>query len=99
MLEDCLLSDNGQPRQLFRVAKRWIFPDKIPNRHGKIGFVTPELAWLQALVPKIDDSLAFVKELPFLDYENVVAMLPGMLAGMKRFIWQPWRLISFYRWN
>jgi asparagine synthase (glutamine-hydrolysing) len=98
MPEEYLLSDAGETKHLFRAAMRGIVPDPILDRRDKIGFATPELAWLQALAPQIDDWLAVAKEIPFLNHERVVAMVHDTLAGKRRFGWQVWRLISFCRW-
>ena len=98
MPEEYLLSDVGETKHLFRAAMRGIVPDQILDRRDKIGFATPELAWLQALAPQIDDWLAVAKEIPFLNHERVVAMVHDTLAGKRRFTWQVWRLINFCRW-
>ena len=98
MPEEYLLSDAGETKHLFRAAMRGIVPDQILDRRDKIGFATPELAWLQALAPQIDDWLAVAKEIPFLNHEQVVTMVHDTLAGKRRFTWQAWRLINFCRW-
>ena len=98
MPEEYLLSDAGETKHLFRAAMRGLVPDQILDRRDKIGFATPELAWLQALAPQIDDWLAVAKEIPFLNHEKVVAMVHDTLAGKRRFTWQVWRLINFCRW-
>jgi asparagine synthase (glutamine-hydrolysing) len=98
MPEEYLLSDVGETKHLFRAAMRGIVPDQILDRRDKIGFATPELAWLQALAPQIDDWLVVAKEIPFLNHEKVVAMVHDTLAGKRRFTWQVWRLINFCRW-
>jgi len=98
MPEEYLLSDAGETKHLFRAAMRGLVPDQILDRRDKIGFATPELAWLQALTPQIDDWLAVAKEIPFLNHEKVVAMVHDTLAGKRRFTWQVWRLINFCRW-
>ena len=98
MPENYLLSDTGETKHLFRAAMRGIVPDQILDRRDKIGFATPELAWLQALAPQIDDWLAVAKEIPFLNHEKVVGMVHDTLAGKRRFTWQVWRLINFCRW-
>jgi asparagine synthase (glutamine-hydrolysing) len=98
MPEEYLLSDAGETKHLFRAAMRGIVPDQILDRSDKIGFATPELAWLQALAPQIDDWLAAAKEIPFLNHVKVVAMVHDTLAGKRRFTWQVWRLINFCRW-
>lgn len=98
MPEEYLLSDVGETKHLFRAAMRGIVPDQILDRRDKIGFATPELVWLQALAPQIDDWLGVAKEIPFLNHEKVVAMVHDTLAGKRRFTWQVWRLINFCRW-
>jgi asparagine synthase (glutamine-hydrolysing) len=98
MPEEYLLSNTGETKHLFRAAMLGIVPDQILDRRDKIGFATPELAWLQALAPQIDDWLAVAKEIPFLNHEKVVAMVHDTLAAKRRFTWQVWRLINFCRW-
>lgn len=98
MPEEYLLSDVGETKHLFRAAMRGLVPDQILDRRDKIGFATPELSWLKALAPQIDDWLAVAKEIPFLNHEKVVALVHDALAGKRRFSWQVWRLINFCRW-
>lgn len=44
--EAFLIGDDGETKHVFRAAMRGITPDKILDRPDKIGFVTPQEAWL-----------------------------------------------------
>ena len=96
--EDYLLSAEGETKYIFRAAMRGIVPDTILDRRDKIGFATPEQAWLKVLSPQIDDWLSCAREIPFLNYPQLTSMVHEMISGKKRFTWQAWRLINFCRW-
>ncbi|MFM7311869.1 MAG: asparagine synthase (glutamine-hydrolyzing) [Cyanobium sp.] len=96
--EEYLLSAEGETKHVFRRAMRGIVPDAILDRRDKIGFATPEQAWLRDLSPRIDEWLAVADDIPFLRRSECVALVRATLAGRRPFTWQAWRLINFCRW-
>ena len=43
---------------MFRLAMRGMVPDSILDRRDKIGFATPERAWLSQLEPWVESVFA-----------------------------------------
>jgi asparagine synthase (glutamine-hydrolysing) len=96
--EDYLVSDAGQTKHVLRTALRGIVPDSILVRKDKIGFETPELAWLSAMAPQIRGWLSQDVGVPFLRPDRLVAEFDAIVQGKKPFSWQAWRWINFQRW-
>ena len=96
--EGYLLSVDGQTKHVFRAAMRGIVPDEILDRRDKIGFATPEQAWLKVLAPQIEGWLSAAGEIPFLHHGQLTSMVQEMISGKRRFTWQAWRVINFCRW-
>ena len=98
MPEHYLISDRGETKRVFRAAMRGIVPDDILDRRDKIGFETPEYAWLTSMSDTIRGWLNVDLGLPFLDRSEVIKEFDLIMAGEKGFSWQVWRWINFYRW-
>lgn len=99
MPEHYLISATGETKSVFRAAMRGIVPDQILDRRDKIGFQTPEKAWLFAMADTVRDWLAEDIRVPFLDQSAVVREFEAILAGRQAFSWQVWRWINFIRWH
>lgn len=99
MPEHYLISSSGETKSVFRAAMRGIVPDPILDRRDKIGFQTPEKAWLFAIADTVRAWLADDIGLPFLDQAAVVREFEAILAGRQPFSWQVWRWINFIRWH
>lgn len=97
--ENFLISDSGETKSIFRAAMRGIVPDAILNRRDKIGFQTPERAWLFSIAEEVRKWLSADIGLPFLDQPAIVAEFDEIIAGRKPFSWQAWRWINFIRWH
>ena len=96
--EPYLLSAEGQTKHVFRAAMRGIVPDEILDRRDKIGFATPEQAWLKVLAPQIEGWLSAACDIPFLHHDQLTSMVQEMISGKRQFTWHAWRLINFCRW-
>lgn len=96
--EEYLVSPAGETKSIFREAMRGIVPDEILDRRDKIGFATPEHAWLSEIAPKVHNWLAEAEQIPFMDTEKVVNLFDEMMAGQRPFNWQIWRLVNYARW-
>lgn len=99
MPEHYLISPNGETKSVFRAAMRGIVPDQILDRRDKIGFQTPEKAWLFSMADTVRGWLADDIKVPFLDQSAVVREFEAILAGRQAFSWQVWRWINFIRWH
>lgn len=97
--EHYLISREGETKHILRAAMRGIVPDEILDRKDKVGFATPEQAWLNRLGNKVFDWLDAAEVLPFLDAANCKLEVKAMLEGQKPFNFQAWRLINFCRWT
>lgn len=96
--ERYLISDSGETKSVFRAAMRGIVPDEILDRKDKVGFATPERAWLQSILPVLRTWLAGAASIPFLDGAKVVKEGEDVLLNPGRFSWQTWRLANYARW-
>ncbi|MDP3423227.1 MAG: asparagine synthase (glutamine-hydrolyzing) [Burkholderiaceae bacterium] len=98
MPEDYLISNRGETKHVFRAALRGIAPDDVLNRRDKIGFETPEKAWLLSMVPTVTEWLRADLKLPFFDQAKVLQEFEQIVVGKKPFSWQVWRWVNFCRW-
>ena len=96
--EHYLVSLAGETKHVFRAAMRGIVPDDILDRKDKIGFATPEEAWLFAKAPQIRQWLSVDLHLPFLDQQKVIDTFDQIVGRKKPFSWQVWRWVNFCRW-
>lgn len=96
--ENCLISDGGETKHVFRAAMRGIVPDVILDRRDKIGFATPERAWLLRIAPNVRQWLQDAAAIPFLDRNALLHEFDWAMAGKHAFTWQVWRWVNYVRW-
>jgi len=96
--ERYLVSDQGETKNLFRTAMRGIVPDSILNRKDKVGFETPEKAWLYSIETQVKEWLAKETGLPFINQEKILQEFALVMANKKSFDWRVWRWINFICW-
>ena len=96
--EHYLLSDRGETKHIFRAAMRGIVPDPILDRKDKIGFATPEQAWLSKIGPTVRGWIADAPRLPFVRQDWLQARFDAELSGERPLDTTLWRFINFYRW-
>jgi asparagine synthase (glutamine-hydrolysing) len=99
MPEHFLISSQGETKHVFRAALRGIVPDDVLDRRDKIGFATPEKAWLLGMAPTVRGWLRTDLKLPFFEQTKVIQEFEAIMAGKKPFSWQVWRWINFIRWH
>jgi asparagine synthase (glutamine-hydrolysing) len=58
MPDDYLIAPDGTGKLVLRRSLRGLVPEPILNRRDKIGFATPEAAWLRTLAPWVEDVFA-----------------------------------------
>ncbi len=78
---------------------RGLVPQEVLERRDKIGFATPEHAWLLQMAPRVREWLRQPLGLPFLRQEALLAAFDEVAAGRRPFSWQMWRWINFTRWH
>ena len=100
--EQYIVGPDGTSKRVFRAAMRGLVPDEILDRKDKIGFATPERAWLAELRHWVTDVLACdaAAEIPAI---NLAAMrrrwksyLESNRAGESDFRF--WRWVNLIRW-
>lgn len=96
--ESLLLSQNGETKAVFRAAMRGIVPDQILDRRDKIGFRTPENAWLRAQGPRLLDWLDAADRVPILNAARCRQHISQAISGTAPFSAASWRLINYCRW-
>ncbi|WP_256872978.1 asparagine synthase-related protein, partial [Candidatus Entotheonella palauensis] len=98
--EDYLISTDGTSKCVLRRAMRGLTPDPILDRGDKIGFATPEQAWLDALHPWVEDVLysETAKRISALDLPAVQREWRGVMAGQKPFDSRCWRWLNVICW-
>ena len=96
--EQYLISDEGITKHIFRQAMRGIVPDEILNRKDKIGFATPEDAWL---VVNSDNIIKYIKQseqIPFINKEELLKEFQEIFHAKKILNSRVWRLFNFFYW-
>jgi len=96
--EHYLISEKGETKHVFRAAMRGIVPDDVLDRRDKIGFATPEHAWLLSMADTVRGWLREDLHLPFFNQAEVLREFELIIAGKKPFSWQVWRWVNFSRW-
>jgi len=97
--ESYLVSPKGETKHVFRAAMRGIVPDDVLDRRDKIGFATPEQAWLVSMADTVRGWLREDLGLVFFNQAEVLREFELIIAGKKHFSWQVWRWINFCRWH
>ncbi len=98
--EAYLISTDGTSKYIFRRAMRGLVPDPILDRRDKIGFATPEQAWLDTLRPWVEDMLNsdVARRIPALDLGAVQREWRHVMAGQKSFDRRCWRWLNVICW-
>jgi asparagine synthase (glutamine-hydrolysing) len=96
--ESYLLSPEGRTKHVFREAMRGLVPDAVLDRRDKIGFATPETAWLRAQRSTVMTWVAGAESVPFLDAAGVRRFVASALEGPGEIPSVVWRLLCYCRW-
>lgn len=97
--EEYLVANNGETKHLLRKAMRGLVPQAILERRDKIGFATPEHAWLLNMAPQIREWLRVPLGVPFLRQQALLQAFDSVVAGQRPYSWQVWRWVNFARWH
>jgi asparagine synthase (glutamine-hydrolysing) len=99
-LPDDYKISGGTTKRVLREAMRGLLPERVRTRADKLGFATPEEAWLKeqrpdlfrkALRDAVEVSGGVIKD-------DVLTLLEHMIEGRQPFSHLIWRLISFGAW-
>jgi asparagine synthase (glutamine-hydrolysing) len=98
--EEYHVAPDGLGKALFRRAMRGIVPDRVLDRRDKIGFETPERAWLTSLAPWVESVLAgdTARRIAPLNFAQLNRQWQAVLREPKRFDRQVWRWVNLIRW-
>lgn len=98
--ESYIIAPDGYTKSIFRQAMRGIVPNAILDRRDKIGFATPERAWLLALRPWVEDVLQSetAAQIPALNLPAIKAEWQAVLNGRQHFDFRIWRWLNFICW-
>jgi asparagine synthase (glutamine-hydrolysing) len=99
--EQFVIAPDGTSKAVFRRAMRGLVPDEILNRRDKIGFATPERAWLTELRPWVEQCLVGegMARLPPLDRSGIHHEWEQILRGKRSFGAHIWRWINLSKWS
>ncbi|WP_047217132.1 asparagine synthase (glutamine-hydrolyzing) [Delftia lacustris] len=97
--EEYLVAPDGETKHLLRRAMRGLVPQEVLERRDKVGFATPEQAWLMQMAPQVREWLRQPLNLPFLRQDEILKAFDQVVAGKQPFSWQVWRWINFTRWH
>jgi asparagine synthase (glutamine-hydrolysing) len=96
-----IIGNDGTTKRVFREAMRGIVPDAILDRKDKIGFATPEEAWLQRLGGWIESMLQSeaARSVPALDLATTRRMWEETMSGRRRLDFDLWRALNVIHWT
>ncbi|PIW31000.1 MAG: asparagine synthase (glutamine-hydrolyzing) [Rhodospirillales bacterium CG15_BIG_FIL_POST_REV_8_21_14_020_66_15] len=99
--EECLISGRGETKSVFRAAMRGLVPDAILDRRDKIGFITPQDAWLREsggwLRTLIDSDAA--RAVPALDHGVLARRVDALMTDGGPIPQQVWLAANLIRWS
>jgi asparagine synthase (glutamine-hydrolysing) len=98
--EEYIVGYDGTSKRIFREAIRDIAPDEILSRRDKIGFATPESAWMRELTPWIERVLGsdVADAIPAIRANVMRAEWGQFLRRGRRFDFRFWRWVNLIRW-
>jgi asparagine synthase (glutamine-hydrolysing) len=99
--EEHLIDPNGLSKRVFRDAMRGVVPDRVLDRRDKVGFATPEKAWLLALRPWIETVLSSeaLSSVPALNPRKVRNEWAAIAKGRQEFDSRVWRWCNLIVWS
>jgi len=99
--EELLISKNGQSKFLLREAMQGIVPDIILERKDKIGFATPEQAFLKQLKANITENFigSFAHRIPALNKPMIIKEWEQFQNNSTPSNPKIWRWINIIKWS
>jgi len=96
--EQYLISDESITKHVFRESMRGIVPDEILDRKDKIGFATPEDAWLVAKSKSLIKYIKESEEIIFINKEKLLNEFEEIFQEKKVLDGRVWRWINYFHW-
>jgi len=99
--EEYIIAPDGTSKSIFRRAMRGLVPDPILERRDKVGFATPERAWMRALQPWVDQVVGGdgLTATPALDARAVRSEWARIARDGKPFDARVWRWVNLVEWT
>ena len=100
-LPDELKVSDGLTKRILRNGMNGMLPPAIRDRTDKLGFVTPEQAWMRESAPdlfrqKLGEAVAASQGILRADESRKI--LDEIIDGRRPFSFLPWRMINFGLW-
>lgn len=101
MPDGLLIGGNGTTKAVLRDALRGLVPDTILDRQDKIGFVTPESAWLRGHAAFFDDLFngERLDALPAIEAGAARRLWSASRSGKSASVTSAWRLANLMMWT
>lgn len=96
--ESFLLGSTGETKKILRTALGGIVPKSVLYRRDKVGFATPERAWVRALGPLLHESLDGLRRIPGVNADAARTYVIDCIDGQRPYSEQIWRLVNAGRW-
>lgn len=97
--EHFLISSQAETKHVMRRGLQGIVPQSILERKDKVGFATPEAAWLKQLGEKrILEWLEGSSHISLLNGQACHEEIQQIMSGTRPFSYRAWRLINLCRW-
>jgi asparagine synthase (glutamine-hydrolysing) len=96
--EEYLIAQNGTSKYVFREAMRGIVPDEILDRKDKVGFATPERAWLTKMDLWVEKCLSQGDSLGCFEMNELRADWKKVMEGEAPFNFRCWRWFNAIEW-
>jgi asparagine synthase (glutamine-hydrolysing) len=98
--EEFLIGNDGLSKRVMRAALRGIVPDALLDRRDKIGFATPELAWLRQRPDVLQRTARSAASIECLNAKGVGDFCDAILTGRSKYNSSHiWKLINFVQWH
>lgn len=99
-LPDAFRLGDAWTKRILRDALRELLPPSVRERRDKIGFETPEVAWMRDNVGAFRGVMARAVEASqgVIDAAHAERLITDVAEGRTRQAYLPWRLIAFGTW-
>ena len=98
--EDFLISDEAETKAVLRSASAGLIPESVRKRRDKIGFATPERAWLAPHAAWIDGVFRDAStRVPIVDWPVARRQAAEMLMGRSPYDFRLWRWLNLALWS
>lgn len=99
--EHHLVAGDGTTKSILRHALRGLVPDPVLDRRDKVGFATPEQAWLLGSADQVDAILASPRldRIPALQTQAIRKSWSAIRAGKRTYEPAMWRWLNLILWS